>query len=205
MFLWSRGWARITHVKTGSTDGQHSLWIPFQTAAGHVTALYKDAIDSVRRASELGVQAGYQRRTRELLNMARRRRHIRREDLLAFLAGKTAPPRTTHFKGSPRAWMTPRLPSPHHTHVHPPDQDLSTFREALSISGPTGLTVRPPSVGSPTTLSARRRNSSHLTSTDLQAFICEEFARHNKRPAPSSSPTHDVTMDSPQHKKSRFT
>ncbi|XP_063612135.1 HUWE1-associated protein modifying stress responses-like, partial [Penaeus indicus] len=194
-----------------AADSQNSIWVPFQTAAGHITALYKEAVESVRRSGEAGVQAGYQRRTREVLNWARRRRHIRREELIAFLAGKTPPPRTTHLRGSPRTRislerMSPRLPSPHHhSHVHPhthnPEPDLNTFKEALGISGQPSINVRPSPVGSPT-LSSRRRNSTHLP--ELQAFICDEFAR-NKRPAPSSSPTHDVTMDSPQHKRSRFT
>ncbi|XP_066972861.1 HUWE1-associated protein modifying stress responses [Macrobrachium rosenbergii] len=193
----------------GAADSQNSMWVPFQTAAGHITALYKDSVEHLRRSGELGVQAGYQRRTREVLNWARRRRHFRREELIAFLAGKSPPPKTSHLRGSPRTRITlerisPRLPSPHHhahMHSHNPDPELTTFREALGISGQTGLNVRPQPVGSPT-LSSRRRNSTHLP--ELQAFLCDEFAR-NKRPAPSSSPTHDVTMDSPQHKRSRFT
>lgn len=44
------------------------------------------------------MQAGYQRRTREVLNWARRRRHFRREELLAFLAGKTPPHRPAHLR-----------------------------------------------------------------------------------------------------------
>jgi len=191
----------------GAQDNQVSMWVPFQTAAGNVTALYKDAVDSVRRSSEIGIAAGHQRRNRQLLNWARSRRHIRREELIAFLAGKNPPPRPTHLRGSPRTRislerMSPRLPnlgSPHNHMLqnHNPEPDLSTFREALGISGQNPLNVRPQSP----TLS-RRRNSTHLP--ELQAFICDEFAR-NKRPAPSSSPTHDVTMDSPQHKRSRFT
>lgn len=55
-------------------------------------------MESVRRSGEIGIQAGYQRRTREVLNWARRRRHIRREELIAFLAGKTPPPRATHLR-----------------------------------------------------------------------------------------------------------
>ncbi|ROT69798.1 HUWE1-associated protein modifying stress responses isoform X2 [Penaeus vannamei] len=213
-----RMWALFQHAAQcvalmykGAADSQNSIWVPFQTAAGHITALYKEAVESVRRSGEAGVQAGYQRRTREVLNWARRRRHIRREELIAFLAGKTPPPRTTHLRGSPRTRislerMSPRLPSPHHhshvhAHTHNPEPDLNTFKEALGISGQPSINVRPSPVGSPT-LSSRRRNSTHLP--ELQAFICDEFAR-NKRPAPSSSPTHDVTMDSPQHKRSRFT
>ncbi|XP_063890020.1 HUWE1-associated protein modifying stress responses-like [Scylla paramamosain] len=192
----------------GAADSQQSMWVPFQTAAGHITALYKDAVECVRRGGEVGMQAGYQRRTREVLNWARRRRHFRREELLAFLAGKTPPHRPAHIRGSPRTRislerMSPRLPSPHHPHHHNhnPEPDLSTFREALGIPGQPAITMRPSAVGSPA-LSSRRRSSAHLP--ELQAFLCDEFAR-NKRPAPSSSPTHDVTMDSPQHKRSRYT
>lgn len=57
-----------------------------------------DAVECVRRGGEVGVQAGYQRRTREVLNWARRRRHFRREELLAFLAGKTPPHRPAHLR-----------------------------------------------------------------------------------------------------------
>jgi hypothetical protein len=45
---------------------------------------------------------------------------------------------------------------------------------------------------------ARRQRS-----LELSTFIANEFARHCKRPAPPSSP-HDVTMDSPTHKRSRL-
>lgn len=40
------------------------------------------------------MNTGYQRRTREIADWARskRRRYIRREDLLAYLAGKSSPP-----------------------------------------------------------------------------------------------------------------
>ena len=69
------------------------------------------------------------------------------------------------------------------------------------LTGGDSIVVRPSALASPT-LASRRRNSAHLP--ELQAFLSDEFARH-KRPAPSSSPSHDVTMDSPQHKKSRYT
>lgn len=48
----------------------------------------------MRRTNELAMNTGYQRRTREIADWARnkRRRYIRREDLLAYLAGKSSPP-----------------------------------------------------------------------------------------------------------------
>ncbi|XP_054284642.1 HUWE1-associated protein modifying stress responses-like [Macrosteles quadrilineatus] len=84
-----------------------TLWVPFQTAAGSVATLYKDATEAIKRQGELGTQCGYQRRNKELLNWARKkRRHIRREELISYLAGKPLPPRTTcshhaHHRMSP--------------------------------------------------------------------------------------------------------
>lgn len=52
-------------------------------------------MDSIRRCSELGVEMGRQKRCKEIMNWARKkRRMIRREDLLAYLAGKPPPPRS---------------------------------------------------------------------------------------------------------------
>lgn len=49
----------------------------------------------MRRCSDLGVEMGKQKRCKEIMNWARKkRRMIRREDLLAYLAGKPPPPRS---------------------------------------------------------------------------------------------------------------
>lgn len=161
------------------TSEPAALWFPFQAAAGTVTTLYKESSESLRRTTELAMQCGYQKRNRELLSWAKKkRRNIRREDLLAYLSGKPLPPRsTTHHthRGSPR-----------HRNISPPpgvappeslgsDADLHTFREALARSP----------------ISRRPRGS------DLCAFITGEIARHCKRPASPS----DVTMSSPTHQK----
>lgn len=51
-------------------------------------------MDSMRRCSELGIEMGRQKRSKEIMNWARKkRRMIRREDLLAYLSGKPPPPR----------------------------------------------------------------------------------------------------------------
>ncbi|XP_034242135.1 UPF0472 protein C16orf72 homolog isoform X1 [Thrips palmi] len=178
-----------------------SLWIPFQTAAGTVTSLYKDSTDAIRRVGELGVQCGYQRRNKELMNWARKkRRHIRREDLMAYLAGKPPPLRPHHSRVSPRprVMLTERHGSPnaqqmdiHHFHHNNPatintEDNMHTFREALSIASSNVSFARKP------------------RSADLSTYIASEFVRNGtKRPA-SSSPPHDVNMDSPTHKRTRF-
>lgn len=48
----------------------------------------------MRRCSDLGIEVGKQKRSKEIMNWARKkRRMIRREDLLAYLSGKPPPPR----------------------------------------------------------------------------------------------------------------
>uniref|UniRef100_A0AAZ3R5A3 Uncharacterized protein n=1 Tax=Oncorhynchus tshawytscha TaxID=74940 RepID=A0AAZ3R5A3_ONCTS len=72
-----------------------SLWVPFQNAATAVTNLYKESLESHQRSYELGVQRAYQRRNKDMLAwVKKRRRNIRREDLISFLCGK-APPHAT--------------------------------------------------------------------------------------------------------------
>ncbi|KAG0428712.1 hypothetical protein HPB47_024320 [Ixodes persulcatus] len=187
-------------------DRQHgvSLWVPFQNAAASVTNLYKECMEAEKRVSELGFQCGYQRRTRDLLAWAKKRkRHIRREDLVAFLCGK----------GSAHQGSGHAHPYHHHHHWGSPrqrlalegDVDLDTFREALAISSALGSSrshssaiggVSPPGYrcGAPTAAS-------------LSNFIAEEFARHvesRKRGASGGTSPGDVVMDSPTHKRPRL-
>ncbi|XP_043497674.1 UPF0472 protein C16orf72 homolog isoform X2 [Polistes fuscatus] len=170
-----------------------SLWLPFQTAAGTVTSLYKDSVDSMRRCSELGIETGKQKRSKEIMNWARKkRRMIRREDLLAYLAGKPPPPRPHSHRSSPKPRMMVCGSSPSQSPTQSMvvsqtsspgidlDPELHTFREAISLSGS----------------SVSRRSGKQA---ELSAFISNEFARHHKRPA-----SHDVDMGSPTHKRSRF-
>lgn len=211
------------------------LWLPFQNAAGTITSLYKESIEALRRSAELGGQAGYQRRTRDVLAWAKkRRRHIRREELISFLTGKTLPGSTAlpglptrlhhHQRIGPRPRVClegPAMHAPaglehhhtaggHHHHLGGAASEfepaLQSFREALSLAPP------PPSPAAAAKASATgRRNASPVhNGSELSAFISNELARH-KRPAPSQgSPTggdrhdRDVTMDSPTHKRSRL-
>ena len=53
---------------------------------------FSESLDFMKKNSELGIQTGYCRRGKELANWARRKRHIKRDELLAFLAGKPLPP-----------------------------------------------------------------------------------------------------------------
>lgn len=99
----------------------------------------------MRRTSDLAMHSGYQRRTREIVDWARskRRRYIRREDLLAYLAGKSPPPSTMiHVTKLPQhlyatAPHQAQQHNDHHLHngatfVSSIDSDLHTFKEALA-------------------------------------------------------------------------
>lgn len=66
--------------------------MPFQSAAGSVTNLYKDCLESQKRITELGIQSGIQRRNREMLSWLKKKKRsaggIRREELIGFVCGK---------------------------------------------------------------------------------------------------------------------
>jgi len=71
-------------------QGQGRDWAPFQTAAGSLTLLYKDSVEEQARAVEMNRRLGYQRAREDLVTWARaKRRTIRREELLAFLANNS--------------------------------------------------------------------------------------------------------------------
>ncbi|XP_056634277.1 HUWE1-associated protein modifying stress responses [Diorhabda carinulata] len=140
-----------------------AIWLQFQTAAGTVTSLYRDSSESLRRTGELAKQSGYQKRNIEIFNWAKRKKRlIRREDLLAYLAGKHPPPpsRQHHHHSHHRLSPRPRnlSPPPNVANQDIVDPNLRTFREALVTS-------------------------------PLCAFITGEMARHTKRPASPSDVT----------------
>ncbi len=107
----------------------------------------------MKKAFDLGCQHGSQRKTKELLSWARkRRRHIRRDDLIAYLCGKTAPIRNHHhhhWTGNSLARTPTRVSvgmdrscSPRHSgslngenKLEDSEPDLQPFRDALALQG----------------------------------------------------------------------
>lgn len=180
--------------------------------------LFLESTEALRRSSDLGIQAGYQRRTRDVLAWARkRRRHIRREELIAFLTGKSLPgsERSTHqprmqMRVGPRQRLSAASSDGPSSLGEPTsgvvsgefEPALQAFREALSLPPPSSAPA-----GSKGASANGRRASPVLlhNGSELSAFISHESARHKRSHAASSaSPTHDVIMDSPTHKRSRF-
>uniref|UniRef100_A0A3Q2R4H0 HUWE1 associated protein modifying stress responses 2 n=1 Tax=Fundulus heteroclitus TaxID=8078 RepID=A0A3Q2R4H0_FUNHE len=178
-----------------------SLWVPFQNAATAVTNLYKESVEAHQRSCDRGIQIGNQRRNKDMLAwVKKRRRTIRREDLISFLCGK-APPHRSSRTNSRLAMVAPsRANSPAETGSSV-ETDLQPFREAIALHGLSGamasISVRSGAPGSPTHVSGSssnpggaaggpssgpgpvcrsRRNG--LQDVDLNTFITEEMARH---------------------------
>ncbi|XP_062840840.1 UPF0472 protein C16orf72 homolog [Trichomycterus rosablanca] len=186
-----------------------SLWVPFQNAATAVTNLYKESVDAHQRSYDLGIQTGHQRRNKDVLAwVKKRRRTIRREDLISFLCGKAPPPRVS--RATPK--LSPNRPPSSDT-VSSVETDLQPFREAIALHGLSGamasISVRSGTPGSPTHVSgssnpSRRRNGLH--DVDLNTFIAEEMALHLENSATrkrTSAQCSDVITDSPTHKRNR--
>jgi len=91
---------------------------------------------------ELGVQRGKQRNIRDIVSWAKkRRRHIRREELLAFLSGKNPPQRTKsggsvmrHSSSARMDRSFPRFSSADNLPGNP-EANLQCFREAIALQG----------------------------------------------------------------------
>uniref|UniRef100_A0A8B9DDP6 Chromosome 16 open reading frame 72 n=1 Tax=Anser cygnoides TaxID=8845 RepID=A0A8B9DDP6_ANSCY len=109
-----------------------SLWVPFQNAATAVTNLYKESVDAHQRSFDVGIQIGYQRRNKDVLAwVKKRRRTIRREDLISFLCGKVPPPRNT--RAPPRLTVVSPNRATSTETSSSVETDLQPFREAIAL------------------------------------------------------------------------
>uniref|UniRef100_A0A1B0CNI6 Uncharacterized protein n=1 Tax=Lutzomyia longipalpis TaxID=7200 RepID=A0A1B0CNI6_LUTLO len=167
-----------------------SAWRNFQDSATAVAQLYKDSAEGLRRIGDVAVQCGYQRRNKEIAAwVKKRRRNIRREDLLSYLAGKPPPPlhvtRASQMRSSPR-------PEAHISNHHNLMQSATPF-----VSPQLPLSAEPEMHTFKEALARRSRGP------ELYAFVTGEVARHCKRPA---SPSLDVNMEvqSLSSKRQRF-
>ncbi|XP_060562070.1 HUWE1-associated protein modifying stress responses-like [Ruditapes philippinarum] len=200
----------IAQLYKDRTNGL-SLWIPFQNAASSVTTLYKDSVDTAKHCMESGVQRGRQRQLKDIVSwVKKRRRHIRREDLLAFLSGKNPPQRTKmsgsvvrHSASARMDRSFPRFPSgdslPRST-----EADLQCFREAIALQGLDGA-MSNISVGFRPHNNSNSNSLSGLPKTnveELNSFILDEFSRNCDSRKRAATP--DVNMDSPTRKKNRL-
>ncbi|CAF1176401.1 unnamed protein product [Adineta steineri] len=102
-----------------------NAWTTFHTAAQSVTMLYKESLDTLKDAIQLGILNGEQRKTKQLLRWTRRRqrRHIRTDEIYDYLVGR--PPYRVSY--------TSEIDHTNNTSTNQPPivDDLHTFRQAL--------------------------------------------------------------------------
>lgn len=93
-----------------------------------------ESVDARQRSYDLGIHLGYQRRNKDVIAwVKKRRRTIRREDLISFLCGKVPPPRTA--RAPPRVAMVSASRPPPSETGSSVETDLQPFREAIALHG----------------------------------------------------------------------
>lgn len=91
-------------------------------------------MEAHQRSYDLGIQIGCQRRNKDVLAWAKkRRRTIRREDLISFLCGKAPPPRTSRAPPKLTVMSPNRAPSTETSSSV--ETDLQPFQEAIALHG----------------------------------------------------------------------
>uniref|UniRef100_H2YXS4 Uncharacterized protein n=1 Tax=Ciona savignyi TaxID=51511 RepID=H2YXS4_CIOSA len=185
----------IAQLYKDRAQASDDLWVSFQGAAEYATNMYKDSIEGCKNLSEISVQRGYHKRNKELLSWAKKkRRHIRREDLIGYLCGRSPPHRGSRPSSSHRSQESNR------------DNRLQTFREAVSMNGLNGAMADISFGGdSPLRQTSSRNQNFH---PDLPTFLSEEFQRRNELLTPASpvrkrpaSVGHDSKPSSPKRRK----
>lgn len=99
------GWLLIWLLPSQMTFDLHTYIYKYNIII-YVHIYILESCEGLKRTSDAAIQCGYQRRTRELADWARskKRRMIRREDLLAYLAGKPLPTQPTNPHAN-RRWV----------------------------------------------------------------------------------------------------
>jgi len=189
--------AQLYNTKDNSGDG-YVLLVPFNKAAESLTKFYKDSINNARECLRLGVQSGRNNRTRDIAAWARKKRkNIRREELLAYLCGKSVPPHHRNRQNRSLERQFPRL-SPH-TNTDSFDSGEYQVRDAFSLQGLNGA-MSNVSVGYNRCGTSA---SSTMTSQEYRLHDDRNRDREHRKRANSSS-SMDVSMDSPSRKRGRF-
>lgn len=86
-----------TQSSQSSLSVANQSWQSFQNSAGAITVLYKDSLEACKVHYELGVSVGQQRKLKELINWLKKkkRRSIRKDELISFLIGRQYPTQPT--------------------------------------------------------------------------------------------------------------
>lgn len=152
--------------KDKATDGRDEQWFSFQNAAEHATVLYRESLEGYKAYGDLSAQYGYSRRNKELIHWLRRKRKtIKRDELVKFLCGRTSPP----YRGY--------LPLTH-GQVLDRDNRMQTFREAVCLGG---LNNKMSGINFDGGQGSPRANPQQ----DLSSFLHEQFKQASRSSSPS--------------------
>lgn len=192
--------AQLYNCKESSSDSYVVLG-PFNKAAESLTKFYKDSVNNARESLRMGIQCGRSSRSRELAAWARKKRkHIRRDELLAYLCGKNLPPhRARQNRGHERP-LAPRF-SPHNQTDSLETGDYPV-RDTYSLQGLNGAMANINVGFGRTSTTANSTMGSVSSREDHRIHEDRDRSEHRKRASSSSSM--DVSMDSPSRKKGRF-
>ena len=159
-----------------------------------------DGVDSLKRCTDLGIQSGYQKRSKDVLSWAKKKKKIiLREELLSYLAGRSPPRRQQEVRNTSTTTIGSNamvfqsgmdsdcVDASVQCHVLP--LDTFTARPELNT---TALFAAAGGLGS--YHSPRRRSHSDTSYGDA------EVKDGRKRSACST----DIVMESPSHKRNRY-
>lgn len=163
----------------------------FHDTASAVTRLYADAGDVCSHGIDLGIDYGYQKRNRELLNwLKKKKKCLKREDLVAFLCGVPYSPPPEHPVTHVGVVAEPsNMPSfldlgrhPFHSHASHDTPSIGPPLSRLSVNDPPPLRplpllAAPPPVHLPVVVPRKR---TVLKLGDTQRFfedVCIEQTR----------------------------
>jgi len=171
----------------GAGVGVGVAWMPFQTAAGSLTMLYKDSLEEYKLAGEVNRKLGYHRARKDLTTWARgKRRFIRRDELLSFLSSS-----------SPGVAVGNALETDFETSLSLANRGVAPTQETMMRSM-AHAQINP--------------QQQQMGGAQMQPLLAVqemfELSRldvaQNRYKRPPPSPSHDENMDSPSHKKSRL-
>ncbi|CAF1598864.1 unnamed protein product [Rotaria magnacalcarata] len=114
----------VTKMFRERSNGTNN-WNTFHAAAESVTLLYKESLDTLKDAIQLGIINGEQHKTKEVLRWTRRkqRRHIRSQEISDYLVDRS--PYLSACPTDVRSTNTGTM------NQFPIVDDLHTFRQAL--------------------------------------------------------------------------
>lgn len=207
--------AQLYNYKVASQEDCPMLMVPFNKAAESLTKFYKESLINARECLRLGVQSGRNSRARDIAAWARKKRKsIRRDELLAYLCGKSMPAHSHHRNRQNRS-IDRQLPRRSHQNESFQSTDFPV-RDALTLQGLNGA-MSNISVGYSWSNSTASSTSSvartpvmegilfhHHHPDNLPGCGCHTDHHHSSRKRHGSSSATDVNMDSPTRKRGRY-